>query len=219
MNFLWLLMSFCCSCFFLNPGMPKNHDRVNPPLRRGNPPLRRGNPPLRFCSCMSKFILHSWAAAHAWEPLYEQLLMNVIFLAHEQLLMHESLYISSCSWFFFAREYSCSCMSTPTWVAAHEFSYIYIHMSSCSWFFLHMSSCFCMSTPIIYEQLLMNEWPYSYSWINAQIFLMLEYPNLLTDNHRFRIIALVGIYIDRCPWINTAIFFMHEHSKFECPRE
>ena len=143
MNFLWLLMSFCCSCFFLNPGMPKNHDRVNPPLRRGNPPLRRGNPPLRFCSCMSKFILHSWAAAHAWDPLYEQLLMNVIFLAHEQLLMHESLYISSCSWFFLHVNIAAHAwvplhesllMNFPiyiyTWVAAHDFFCIWVAASA-----------------------------------------------------------------------------------------
>ena len=60
-----------------------SHDRVFPPLRRVFPPLRRVFPPLRFCSCMNKLILHSWAAAHARVPLYEQLLMSVISFAHE----------------------------------------------------------------------------------------------------------------------------------------
>ena len=189
--------------------MPKNHDRVNPPLRRVFPPLRRGFPPLRFCSCMIKLILRSCAAAHdrfffllhmsscscAWDPLfwavahechfflhmsscscistpvYEQLLLSVICFfctwvaAHawvpplyDQLLMNVmfSLHVSGRL-----------CMNTPPlWAAVHECHFFCTLVAAHAWvplyeqllmsvFFLHMSSCSCMSTPI-YEQMLMT---------------------------------------------------------------
>ena len=126
-DFLAANVFFGCYVF-LTPMMPKNHDRVNPPLRRVFPPLRRGFPPLRFCSCMIKFILHSWAAAHVRAahvrvPPHEPAAHDRFFPAHEQLLM---------------------CMSTPffeqllmsviffcTWVAAHECYFF------CTWVAAH----------------------------------------------------------------------------------
>ena len=145
---------FFFGCYvFLTPMMPKNHDRVNPPLRRVFPPLRRGFPPLRFCSCMIKLMLRSCAAAHdrfffllhmsscscAWDPLFWA-------VAHE---CHFFLHMSSCS-----------CISTP----------VYEQLLMSVIFFLHMSSCSCMSTPTYmsscsWMSCFLCTWVVAYAWI------------------------------------------------------
>ena len=97
----------------------------------------------------------TWVAAHAWVPLYGQLLMSVFF-AHEELLMHEypSLWAAAhecfCTWAaayawvpLWAASHECLFF---TWVAAHAWVPLYEQLLMM--FCLHMSSCSCMISPI-----------------------------------------------------------------------
>ena len=124
-------------------------------------------PPIWAAAHECLMLFCTWVAAHAWVALYEQLLVSVIFSAHEQLLMHEYPYI-----YIWAAAHDCHFFCT--WVAAHAwvplyiYIYIYIYIYVC--IYIYMYVCICIYIYIcmymyIYMCVCVCIWAAAHEWM------------------------------------------------------